>query len=31
MFEEEVVPIGEWEKIAEEPSKHDTDDTTDEK
>jgi hypothetical protein len=28
MLEEEVVPIGEWEEIAQEPSKHDTDDTT---
>jgi hypothetical protein len=31
LFEVNVVPIDGWEAIAKEPTKHDTDDTTDER
>jgi hypothetical protein len=30
LFEDDVVPVDGWEEIAQEPTKHDTDDTTDE-
>ena len=28
LFEEDVVPVGDWEEIAQEPTKHDFDDFT---
>ena len=29
LFEDDVVPIGDWEEIAQEPTKHDINDSTD--
>ena len=29
LFEDDIVPVDKWEKIAQEPTKHDTDDSTD--
>jgi hypothetical protein len=31
MFKEEDVPINEWDKIAQEPTEHDEEDSTDER